>query len=279
MRQVRGGWRRWPVARRAPHEARACAQQRRSIGFLSDLRHGAAGVQPVAGSPRCGGVPTRVLVGGDDMMGRMRRRIVTRCRYGAGGGDEDAGAAAGRRQGGEGENPLHCGAARGRMKAVRGGEAGANMNAKDATGGRPLMWAQQGQLEKALVESVVLTPRPPARSTTTMPSLPSPPCTPAQPHQHPYRHLPAQCKPSSNSFQTTVIIRSTPLLLPTRGALHSYPPIDRSSHCRTVFTARRPNDHPPICELRDCVFFGLRRLCYSYAVSLEHKPLCIHATL
>jgi hypothetical protein len=64
-----------PVARRAPHEARACAQQRRSIGFLSDLRHGATGVQPVAGSPRCGGVPTRVLVGGDDMMGRMRRRI------------------------------------------------------------------------------------------------------------------------------------------------------------------------------------------------------------
>jgi hypothetical protein len=99
-----------------------------------------------------------------------------------------------------------------------------------------------------------------------------------QPHQHPYRHLPAQFKPpSSNSFQTPP--RSTPLLLPTRGALHSYPPIDRSSHCRTVFTARRPNDHPPICELRDCVFFGLRRLCYSYAVSLEHKPLCIHATL
>ena len=177
----------------------------------------------MAGSPRCGGVPTRVLVGGDDMMGRMRRRIVTRCgRYGAVGGVEDAGAAAGRRQAGEGENPLHCGAARGRMEAVRGGEAGANMNAKDATGGRPLMWAQQGQLEKALVESVVLTPRPPARSTTTMPSLPSPPCTPAQPHQHPYRHLPAQCKPSSNSFQTTVnllapllscylpVVRSTP---------------------------------------------------------------------
>ena len=149
--------------------------------------------------------------------------IVTRCgRYGAGGGDEDAGAAAGRRQGGEGENPLHCGAARGRMKAVRGGEAGAVMNAKDATGGRPLMWAQQGQLEKALVESVVLTPRPrPDQQRQCRLSLHHHVRPPSRTNIHIATSQPSK-PPSSNSFQTTVkflapllscylpVVRSTP---------------------------------------------------------------------